>query len=201
MIPPFYGNAWFGFAGDSIEALVGGNGRRGWVWLRRGVAVVLGGIFWLLMAKPFGIDFNALTRLLKVPPVVVSPVVVLVSAVILLLPDFIHYAAWPFTRWVESVYLGSGEIELPPLNYAPVDRALQEKRWQQAAFEFERISQWYSNEMRPYFDGIMAARLANDGDTARELFRRGIAFFPDSENILLSRLEGPLMEVRAMPME
>lgn len=194
-----FNDSWFGLIGDMMDRLTGGSGRKGGMWVRRALAAVLAGVFWWLATKPFRTEDDDGGNPFAALPFLVFSMAALISSAIMIAPDLVEYAARPFTRWIDSIYLGSGEIEVPPLNYAPVDRAIQEKRWQQAAFEFERISQWYANEMRPYFDGIMAARLANDGYTARELYRRGVTFFPDSENILLTRLEGPVVEVRAMP--
>lgn len=197
-----FNDSWFGLIADLLDRLTGGSGRSGSMWTRRAVAAALAGTFWWLAMKPFRIESDEGATVFSAFPPLIFGMAALISSAILFSPDLVEYAARPFTRWIDSIYLGSSEVaELPPLNYAPVDRAIQEKRWQQAAFEFERISQWYSNEMRPYFDGIMVARLANDSHTARELYRRGVAFFPDAENILLPRLEGPLMEVRALPME
>ena len=169
-------------------------GRWGNPWPRRirlGLAAVLV-VAWAKLAF-FGLEQNAL----RAAGSMLFANAFLVSAAILFAPTAVVWVAAPFTRFVDSVYLGSGEIEIPPLNWEPVDRALEERRWRHAAHEFDRIAQWHAKEMRAYFDGIMCARLASDASLARELYRRGVVFFPQAENILRHRLEGPVTEVQA----
>ncbi len=169
-------------------------GRWGNPWPRRirlGLAAVLA-VAWAKLAF-FGLEQSPLGA----AGAMLFANAFLISAAILFAPTAVVWVAAPFTRFVDSIYLGSGEIEIPPLNWQPVDRALEERRWQHAAHEFDRIAQWHAKEMRSYFDGIMCARLAGDASLARELYRRGVVFFPEAETILRHRLEGPVSEVPA----
>ena len=96
----------------------------------------------------------------------------LVAGAVLLVPTLVRWVAWPFFRFIDSVYLGSHDIERPPLTYDVAERLLRERRWQDAATEFERIAYWHPTEERAWREAIRCAELAGDAAGAEWLRRR-----------------------------
>ena len=118
----------------------------------------------------------------------------LVGGAIMLAPVLAPVAARPFLRLIDSIYLGGSNRERPPLVYSIAERRIQERRYSEAAEEFERLSFWHPYELRLYLDGIRVARWAEDYKTANRLFRRGRLRCASAMSLLEQCLHGPLQE-------
>ena len=96
----------------------------------------------------------------------------LVAGTILLVPSLVPWVASPLLRFVDSIYLGSHNVEPPPLTYEVAERRIREGRWQDAATEFERIAYWHPGEERAWREAVRCAELAGDTEGAAWLKRR-----------------------------
>jgi hypothetical protein len=112
----------------------------------------------------------------------------LVVGVVMMSPVVAPWVAGPLLRWIDGVYLGGSSIERPPLTFVVAERRMLEGRFADAAIEFERLAHWHPREVRPYVDGIRAARLGGDEELARRLYRRGARRCPQAVDQLRASL-------------
>ena len=96
----------------------------------------------------------------------------LIAGAILLAPSLAVWVASPMLQFVESIYLGSHSVDTPPLTYDVAERRILERRWQDAATEFERIAYWHPGEERAWREAVRCAELAGDSQGAARLKRR-----------------------------
>jgi hypothetical protein len=128
------------------------------IWVKLGVSGAIGGDSAAVMGAGLGWGLAAFGCL--------------VLGAVLLAPSLVQWVAWPFFRFIDSVYLGTHRIERPPLNYDTAERLLRERRWQDAGAEFERIAYWHPEEERAWREAIRCAELSEDAGEAARLRRR-----------------------------
>lgn len=124
-----------------------------WVWL----------IFWKIDPKD-----GAIGAVCIAVPAFAS----LLLGAIILAPSLAQCVAYPFLQLIDSIYLGSHDIEIPVLTYDVAERLLRERRWADAAAEFERQAYWHPMETRAWNEAIRCYMLAGDTVEAARTFRR-----------------------------
>lgn len=113
----------------------------------------------------------------------------LVLGAALVAPTFVPLVVWPLHKLIDSIYLGSSGHDRPVLNYRMAERMLKERRYDDAAAEFERIAYWHPKESRAYCEGIRAAQAAGDQKLVVRLYRRGLLRCPEAvEELRQARL-------------
>lgn len=138
-----------------------------WQWVGRVLGVVLVGVWaWMIWGKNWDVER------LEVLAFGLLAFASLVAGAVLLAPSLVPWAAAPFLKFIDMVYLGSHEVERPPLTYDVAERLLRERRWLDAAGEFERIAYWHPNELRAWTEAIRCTKLAGDTAGAAWLYRR-----------------------------
>lgn len=141
-------NSWLG------AARIGGVGLVGlWAWL----------IFWKI--KPEDGVFAAACIAL---PAFAS----LLLGTIMIVPSLVRWAAYPFLQFIDTIYLGSHDIECPVLTYDVAERLKRERRWEDAAAEFERLAYWHPTEARAWNEAIWCTIQAGDTFEAARLYKR-----------------------------
>jgi len=139
-----------------------------WLWVSRGLGVFLVGVWgWMI----WGRNWDGAHRL-EALAFGVFAFTSLVAGAILLAPSLVPWVAAPFFKFIDMVYLGSHHIERPPLTYDVAERLLRERRWLDAAGEFERIAYWHPKEVRAWSEAIRCTNLAGEKAEADRLYRR-----------------------------
>jgi len=155
--------------GETKEALADWIREGGfWRWLGRVLGVVCVGL-WVIMI--WWEDAGGSSALQAVGTGLFA-FAFLIAGAVLLAPSLVIWASAPLFKLIDAVYLGSNAIERPPLNYDLAERLLRERRWHDAAAEFERIAYWHPQEERAWREAIRCAELAGDPEGASWLHRR-----------------------------
>jgi hypothetical protein len=124
-----------------------------WVWL----------IFWQIDPKDGAIGAACIAL-----PAFAS----LLLGAIMLAPSLAGCLAYPFFKFIDSIYLGTHDIEIPLLTYDVAERLLRERRWEDAASEYERQAYWHPKESRAWNETIRCYILAGDAMEAERVYRQ-----------------------------
>ena len=147
-----------------------------WVWVSRAIGGGLVAAWWLGVRSIMDQEAGAIETV----GWGLFSFAALMAGAIFLVPSIVPYAASPFFAFIDSIYLGGSAVERPRLDYAVADRRWRERRWEDAADEFDRIAYWHRKEVRAYRDGIRASRLAGNEAMADRFYRRGVLNCPSA---------------------
>ena len=103
----------------------------------------------------------------------------LIASAVCFAPNLATWAAAPFVRLIDEIYLGGGEKVVPPVEYKLARMYAGQGRAQEALDEYLRIVIHHPREADAYREAIPVAIKAGDRRLARWLYRRARWRVPD----------------------
>ena len=122
-------------------------------WILAGLALVAS--VWLMSA---GVKMSWLAAAFPV----IGSMLLLVTAVLLMVPDTVFKLAEWIAKPFAALFYPSDEFEKPPLSYLLARRYSQERRVDAAVQEYEKILFYYPEERAAYLEVIELARRVGD---------------------------------------